>query len=72
MKITYDKKVDALNVELRPGVVAETREVAPEGFLDMDKHGKALYLEIVGGSEKMGVKNFSKITFGSKSFRLPA
>ena len=71
MKITYDKKVDALNVELRPGVVAETREVAPEIFLDVDGSGKPLYLEIVGASEKIGRKNFSRLTFGSKSLRLP-
>jgi len=72
MKITYDKKVDALNLTLKAGKVAKTLEVAPEIFLDMDKNGNPLYLEIVGASEKIGAKNFSKVTIGAKSFSVPA
>lgn len=67
MKITYDKKVDSLNVTLKTGRVAKTIEVSPEIFLDVDSHGKPLYLEIVGASEKIGKKNFSNVTVGSKS-----
>ena len=69
MKITYDKKVDALNLVLRPGKVAKTLEVSPEIFLDLDKNGDPLYLEIL---EKIGKKNFSKITIGAKSFPVSA
>ena len=50
MKITYDKKVDALNVEFKAGKVAKTLEIAPEIMLDLDKHGIPLYLEIIGAS----------------------
>ncbi|MBI2888713.1 MAG: DUF2283 domain-containing protein [Candidatus Liptonbacteria bacterium] len=71
MKITYDKKVDALNVTLKSGKVAKTIEIAPEVFLDVDAKGNPLYLEIIGASETLGKKNFSKITIGTKSFRLP-
>lgn len=72
MKITYDKKVDALNVTLRNGIVAKTIEVAPEILLDVDKKGQPLYLEIIGASEKIGKKNFGKVTLGKKTFNIPA
>ncbi|HEY4478873.1 MAG TPA: DUF2283 domain-containing protein [Candidatus Paceibacterota bacterium] len=66
MKIAYDKKVDSLNVTLRIGKVEKTIEVAPEVFLDVDKNGNPLYLEIVGVRAKIG-SDFSKITIGKKS-----
>ena len=70
MKITYDKKVDAINVEFRAGTVKKTLEISPEILLDVDKNGAPLYLEIIGASEKIGSKNFSTISVGKKSFRL--
>ena len=72
MKITYDKEIDALNVVLRKGIVAKTIEVAPEIMLDLDKKGQPLYLEIIGASEKIGRKNFNKVTLGKKTFNIPA
>ena len=56
MKITYDKEVDALNVSIRPGIVAKTMEVAPEILLDIDKKGRLLNLEIIGARENGGCK----------------
>jgi uncharacterized protein YuzE len=72
MKITYDKDVDALNITIKNGSVAKTVELSPEVFLDLDKNGIPLYLEILGASERIGKKNFSKITNGKKLFNLPA
>lgn len=72
MKITYDKNADALNVVLRRGTVAKTVEISPEILLDLDKDGRPLYLEIIGASEKIGRKNFSKVFVGKKSLPLPA
>lgn len=72
MKITYDKEIDTLNVILRKGIVAKTIEVAPEIMLDVDKKGQLLYLEIIGASEKIGKKNFGKVTLGKKTFNIPA
>ena len=66
MKITYDKKVDAINVEFRAGRVKKTLEISPDVLLDVDKNGIPLYLEIIGASEKIGVKNFSSISVGGK------
>ena len=72
MKITYDKRVDALNLVLKTGKVAKTIEIAPEVVLDLDKNGNPLYLEIIGASEKIGKKNFSNITIGTRSIPMPA
>ena len=72
MKITYDKDVDALNITLKTGSVAKTMELSPEVFLDLDKNGNPLYLEIIGASQRIGKKNFGKITIGKKLFSLPA
>lgn len=71
MKISYDKKVDALNVILKTGRVARTVEIAPEVFLDVDAKNHPLFLEIIGASEKIGRKNFSKVRAGSKSLLVP-
>ena len=72
MRIAYDKTVDALNIALRAGVVAKTLEMAPEIFIDVDKKGRALNIEIVGAREKIGTRNFNSVTIGNKNVALPA
>lgn len=73
MEITYDKKVDALNLVIKKGVVSKTIEVSPEIFLDLDKNGNPLYLEVIGASKKMENKSFSKINTKIRSpFMMPA
>lgn len=72
MKISYDKEADALNIVLKTGSVDKTVEVSSEIFLDLDKKGNPLYLEILGASEKIGKKNFGKIMIGKKLIGLPA
>ena len=71
MEISYDKIVDALNVSLRAGVVAKTLEIVPEILVDVDKKGITLNIEIIGASEKIGKKNFGKVTVGKHSLALP-
>ena len=72
MKISYDKEADALNIEFKIGPVYKTMELSPEIFLDLDKKGQPLYLEIIGVSERFGKKNFGKIMIGKKLMSLPA
>ena len=72
MKISYDKEADALNIVLKIGSVDKTVEVSPEIFLDLDKKGNPLYLEILGASERVGKKNFGKVMIGKKLVGLPA
>ncbi len=72
MKITYDKRANALNVSIRPGVVAKTIEVAPEVLLDVDKKGRTLNLEILGAREKIGIRNFGTVSVGNIAVKLKA
>ena len=72
MRISYDKKADALNLILRSGRVAKTLEVGPEIYADVDKKGNTLSLEIIGASEKIGRRNFGKVTVGKRSLMLPS
>jgi len=72
MKITYDKRVDALNVSIRLGAVAETVEIAPEVLVDLDRKGRVLDIEILGAREKVGIRNFSKVQIGNVSVPLSA
>ncbi|MCX6786778.1 MAG: DUF2283 domain-containing protein [Candidatus Kaiserbacteria bacterium] len=72
MRITYDKRADAINVSIRPGVVAKTVEVAPEVLLDIDKKGRTLNLEILGAREKVGIRNFNTVQVGDIPVKLHA
>jgi uncharacterized protein YuzE len=72
MKIDYDKEADAFNIEFKTGPVDRTVELSPLIFLDLDKKGNPLYLEIIGARERLGKKSFGKITIGKKLFSLPA
>lgn len=52
MKLYYDTEVDAVDIEFKRGAVAETKELAPEVLLDVDKKGTPLSLEILGASKR--------------------
>ena len=65
MKISYDKKVDAISLTFRKGKVDCTVEISPEIMMDYDVDGNPLYLEILGASDKLGKKDLSHITIGS-------
>lgn len=71
MKITYDSKIDALNITLKSGEISRTIEVAPEVFVDLDSKGVPLYIEVLGANEKIGRKNFGNINFGGKIVPMP-
>ena len=71
MKINYDKEADTFDITLKRGRVDRTIEIAPEVFVDLNKEGVPLYLEIIGVSEKFGKKNFSDVVIGGKTIRLP-
>lgn len=72
MRITYDKRANALNISIRPGTVAKTVEVAPEVLLDIDKKGRTLNLEILGAREKIGIRNFNTVYIGGISIPMPS
>lgn len=55
MKITYDKKINALNISFKKGTVFESVEINSNIIADLDKKGNLLYLEILDVG-----KNFNK------------
>ena len=63
MKITYDPKVDALDVVFKEGKVKETREISAEVFLDVDEKGTPLSLEILGARKKYHPYPIKEISF---------
>ena len=71
LRINYDKTVDALNIALCTGAVSKTLEIAPEIYVDVDKKGRTLNIEIIGAKGKIGTRNLSAITIGNKSIALP-
>lgn len=50
MKIFYDPKADAIDIIFKEGKVYETREIGRELYLDIDKKGEPLSLEILDAS----------------------
>ena len=52
MKITYDKEVDALAIDLASGEVCETREIAPGFHVDYGPAGKILTIEILSAGKQ--------------------
>ena len=68
MKIHYDSKADALDISLKKGRVHETREISPEFFVDVNKKGEPLSLEIIGASEKFLKKELTSLKIDIEGF----
>jgi len=67
MKINYDPKADALDIVFKKGIVHETRELGNEMFLDVDKKGNPLSLEILDSSKKLPKNESGEITLSIPS-----
>lgn len=51
MKVTYDKKVDALYITLKPKAkVSRTKKVTPSVLIDYDSSGKVVGVEVLDAS----------------------
>lgn len=57
MKVTYDQKVDALYIELKPGVCGRTEKVTDDILVDVNKKGKVIGIEILDASKNIGLVN---------------
>ena len=62
MKITYDKKADALYIYLRKGKVAKTKKVTSRLLVDIDKRGNVLGIEMLELSQQIPKKEIGKIS----------
>lgn len=54
MKITYDKKVDAMYIKLKVGSYDHTKKVTDDILVDVNKKGEILGLEILDASRNIG------------------
>jgi uncharacterized protein YuzE len=59
MKVKYFSDTDTMYVEISSGVVAETKELNKNLFIDVDKDGKVLSLTIEHAKENSGQLDFS-------------
>ena len=62
MKMRYDKKVDAMYIELATGKYNKTRKVSDVILVDEDKDGKVLGIEILDATENISAFNPKKIS----------
>ncbi len=54
MKITYDKKVDAMYIKLKKGSYDHTKKVTDDILVDVSKKGEVLGLEILDATKNIG------------------
>lgn len=62
MDIHYDPEVDTLDIIFKKGTVSETREIGKEMFLDMDKKGNPLSLEILDAGKRLPKNSLHELT----------
>lgn len=61
MKITYDKKVDAMYIKLRTGSYDHSKKVTDDILVDVSKKGEVLGLEILDASRNIGKVKAEKV-----------
>lgn len=63
MKIKYDRKVDAVYIELAKGKYSHTRKVTDAILVDEDAKGKVLGLEILDATKNIKAFDPQKASF---------
>lgn len=63
MKIQYDKKEDAVYLELAKGKYSRTRKVSDSVLVDEDAEGKILGIEILDAKKNIKAFNPQKTKF---------
>ncbi len=61
MKITYDPKVNALNIKFQEGNYEESRELAEGIVVDYSTDDKIMSIEILDATEKIPSKTIENI-----------
>jgi len=71
MKITYDKKADAVYIYISQSKIARTVKVGKDFLADLNKKGHIVGLEIIQASKNLGgLKNKPAIVVGNKPVSL--
>jgi len=67
MKMQYDKKTDAMYIELSKGTYKKSRKITDAIVVDEDKEGNVLGIEILDATEHINDFNPNKISISSVS-----
>jgi len=59
MKIRYFEDTDTLFIELKPGAVAQTRDLDEDTLLDLDEQGKVLAITLEHATTRTELSSFS-------------
>ena len=59
MKVKYFADTDTLHIELRPGPVAETKDLDENTQLDLDRDGNVCAVTIEHAKDRAGIPSFS-------------
>ena len=63
MRITYDKKVDAMNIVFQKGKYEISKEIAEGIIIDYTKDGKIMAIEILDATKRMPKESIESISF---------
>ncbi len=72
MKVTYDKSVDALYIELNKARVSKTIEKPGGIVVDLDKKGNVSGIEVLNYSKTASPKEKFQVSVGQKKIAIPA
>lgn len=64
MKITYDPRADAMNIEFQEGKYDVSKEIAEGMVIDYTKTGKVIRIEILNVSKRMPKESIKDIVVG--------
>lgn len=63
MILEYDPQADAIYIQLREGEVAETVEISKYVYVDVDKAGRPLGIEILFVTRHLALEDLVSVTF---------
>lgn len=63
MKISYDPKVDAMNIRFKSGKYDHTKKITDEILVDLTNDGKVLGLEILTPKNNLGKSSRKRLNF---------
>ena len=61
MKITFDKKADAMYTYLQTKKIFKTKQVTDDTIVDMDKNGNVIGIELLFISKRMPIDKLTSL-----------
>jgi uncharacterized protein YuzE len=72
MKIDYDPQADAIYIQLRQGEVDDTLEAGKYVYVDVDKEGMPLGLEILFAGRLLAQEDMTSVTVNIRRVAQPS